>query len=221
MNLFWSQPREVELIFSIFNLTFIVYFFPSLPLSLSLNISVTALNWKWPIDYNGRCDETTAKYSDVKNGDFSHAITNVMPFEMIRIGCVTMASTPTMKTLPPFEHRHQHHRLIFPEQFGLTLMRFIRYQSIFVSSSPTFRTVACELRTTLLSLLDRWNSCSSAVVPLIERNQNEPIYRKRKSITVRNLFVPLIYIYLFRWNIYRNVNKFKHIRQNRTSFHTK
>lgn len=156
---------------------------------------MTALNWKWPIDYNGPFDQTTAKCSDTKSVDFSHAISNVTPFGMIRIGSAVSATT-----LPSMEN----HRLIYPEQFSRTLWRFTRYQSIFASNSSTLKTVLCEqLRSTLLAVLDRWHSCSSTVVPLIERNQSEQIYRKQKSITLRNLFVPFIYIYLFRWNIFR------------------
>lgn len=163
---------------------------------LTFIISMTALNWKWPADYNARFDATTEKCSNAKSVDFCHAVTNVTPFEMIRIGSTR---------LPPMENQ----RLILPEQFSHTLMRFTKYQSIFVSNSPAMKTVLCEqLRSAVLTLYDRWSSCSTAMMPLIERNQNEPIYRKRKSITVRNLFVPLIYVYLFRWNIYENANKF-------------
>lgn len=183
MNLFWSLPNMLRS-FCDFHLTFI---FP-----------MAALNWKWPVDCNGRFDETTEKCSNVKSVDFCHAITNVTPFEMIRIGSTK---------LPPMENQ----RLILPEQFSHTLMRFTGYQSIFVSNTPTLKTVVCEqLRSAVLALFDRWSSCSTAMMPLIERNQNEQIYRKRKSITVRNLFVPLIYVYLFRWNIYGNANKFMH-----------
>lgn len=205
MNSFWSQQRMVELIFFISIQHLIsIFLSPPPPLSLALALflpcTVAALNWKWPVDCNERFDETTAKSTDTKGVDYGHAITNVTPLEMIRIGCATAPMTSPRSSM-------EHHRLIFAEQFGQTLTRFMQYQSIFMSSSPTFKTVVYEqLRATVEAVIDRWNSCSSAMMPLIERNQNEPYYRKRKSITVRNLFVPLMYIYLFRWNIYRNAN---------------
>lgn len=155
-------------------------------LNLKMIDEINSLRNRTGSDCNGRFDETTEKCSNVKSVDFCHAITNVTPFEMIRIGSTK---------LPPMDNQ----RLILPEQFSHTLMRFTRYQSIFVSNSPTLKTVLCEqLRSAMLALFDRWSSCSTAMIPLIERNQNEQIYRKRKSITVRNLFVPLIYVYLFR-----------------------